>query len=248
MSISKLPLAGSQGWTHRYHGSNNDAVSQDTAIKPPLMTQWLGLPLRDAWWGTAIAGDGGRLFTIWCARAKQDLDKHTLTVRSVSNWHDTLGASAQERKDKRPYNPAHCCMVATPDRLYLIDGDGVLILNPETAAEAGRLMGPQRGGQIKWIALADGVLAMLAGDTDVLQTGADETYQTNPYGRHLMAYDVASGKPLWSQDEAKPIDERFIAVEGGRCTPTLPDRVFPAGVLRRAFCAGKSPMPRSWRV
>jgi len=138
--ISKPALDGADPWSHRYHGPNNDANSIDTTLKTPLATQWLGLPFHEGYWGTAMVGAGGRLFTLaasshygWTVLQKAE----RLTVRSAYN-----GAVLWEREfEAKPgsssqlaYDCTRCCMVATPERLYLIDGDGVLMLDAETGA------------------------------------------------------------------------------------------------------------------
>ncbi|MBI5724233.1 MAG: PQQ-binding-like beta-propeller repeat protein [Planctomycetes bacterium] len=219
--VRKPALAGSEGWTHRYHGAGNNPVSADANIKGPLLTQWLGLPLHDGWWGTAIVSDAGRIFTIWAIRALYASNRVCLTARSLYNgsvlWERVLNAELKldRLNAKLNYNPARCCMVAAGPKLYLIDGDGVLTLDAETGAELGRIAGPKAGGQIKWIALADGVLAMLAGEPDEMKT-ALMVYPANSNGTLLAAYDLAAGRELWRRQEKSPIDERMIAVNAGK--------------------------------
>ncbi|MBI5723361.1 MAG: PQQ-binding-like beta-propeller repeat protein [Planctomycetes bacterium] len=214
--IGKSPLAGAQAWSHRYHDASNNTVSQDTTLKPPFMSQWWGLPLHEGWWGTTVVGAGGRLFTIWAANRYIATTPRTLTARSVYNgcilWERVL----TEEKYKAGYTPARSCMVATPERLYLVDRDGVLMLDAESGAECGRIAGPQPGGQVKWIAIVEGVLAMLTGDADDLKDVNNQMYPVNPRGTHLTVHEIPSGKLLWKQEETKSFDERMVAVHGGQ--------------------------------
>ena len=54
-------------------------------------------------------------------------------------------------------------IVATPDRLYVKDGNGVLVLNPETGAHIARIPGHHRDHHVRYIGLQDGVLVVLTG-------------------------------------------------------------------------------------
>lgn len=220
--LRKSPLAGAQGWTHRFHGPNNDAASQDTTLHAPLLTQWLGLPLHEGWWGTTVVGAGGRLFTFRSGRGEGERKHHTLVARSAYNgmelWRRELGA----------YNSARCCAVATPGRLFMIDGDGVLLLKTETGVECGRIAGPKPGGQVKWIAVSDRVLVLLTGEKDELKDVNLVLYPTQPNGTLLAAYDLDDHKLLWKHEEKQPIDERMVAAHQGW--------LYAYATNARAFC------------
>lgn len=99
------------------------------------------------------------------------------------------------------YYPGRSCLVAVGDRVLLIDNADILQLDGETGAEAGRLQGPQLGGQIKWIGAERGRLAALAGDPDTFSTSSLQQQCTNPFGPELAAFDLATGKPLWRATE-----------------------------------------------
>jgi len=225
-AMVRKPLQpGLEGWSHRYHGAGNNPVSADTTIKGPLMTQWMGLPLHEGWWGTTLVSDSGRIFTIAAARVLDKTTKLSLTARSVCNgsvlWKQELnGELLVDKKSDRTtsYNPARCCMVAAGQKLYLIDGDGVLILDGETGAKLGRIPGPKPGGQIKWIAQVDGMLAMLAGEPDEVTTMTHNliVYPTNPNGSILAVCDATAKSELWRRQEKTPIDERMLAVNAGK--------------------------------
>ena len=228
--VRKPALPGSEGWTHRYHGAGNNPVSGDASITAPLLTQWMGLPMHEGWWGTAIVGDAGRIFTVWFQRVAQYDNKHTLTARSIHNgsllWERVLTGNIKlDPKEQlfsfnnqlaTNYNAARCCMVADGPKLYLIDDDRVLILDAETGAELGRINGPQTGGQIKWIALADGILAVLAGEPDTMTYRIDMMRPIDPTGTLLAAYDVTTGQELWRKQTTSSIDERMLALNNGK--------------------------------
>lgn len=242
----KSALPGSESWTHRYHGADNNPASGDTTIKVPLLTQWMGLPMHEGWWGTAFVGGGGRIFTIWFERATgliaPEITEHSLTARSVYNgsvlWERVLtGNVALDKKEKilsnQPtinYDAARCCMVADGSKLHLIDGDGVLTLDAETGAELGRINGPQAGGQIKWIALTDGILAILVGEPDTItfKEKVSMMFPIEPSGTLLAAYDVGTGHELWRKQAKSSIDERMLALNNGK--------LFAYAAATEAFC------------
>ncbi len=226
-SIRKTPLVGADSWSHRFHGPENNPVSLDTTLKAPFMTQWLGRPLWSGWFGSNYVGAGGRIFEIRNVMGEMDCREHylslTLVARSAYNgtilWTRPFTGSVHGERDvlfmdnkwlKKDsgtdpnYYPGRCCMVATPEKLYLIDGDGVLSLDAETGAQCGRLAGPQPGGQIKWIAISDGILAMLAGDKDHWWAQFWGDHVMNAVGHRLSAYDLTTGKELWRHKEPRP--------------------------------------------
>jgi len=184
----------------------------------PLLTQWLGLPLHAGWWGTAIVGDGGRLFIAWASRSGGDRGKAQPQPRSISN-----GTLLWERS----YKPREGSKVKLQRGALLPDRAA----RPPARGRGGRRDGPRRrtpaprrgalparspAGKVKWMALSDGTLAMLGGDPDQMKETNIMTYPANPRGTHLAAYDLASGRQLWSHDTGKPVDERMVAVHNGR--------------------------------
>ena len=234
---TELP-AGSDEWTHRCHGSDNTQVSKDSTLKPPFLAQWWGMPRQEGFWGTTVVADHGRMFSIRSNRTSNT--QVFLTARSLTNgivlWHRLLQQAPHA--DKIPhdgYIPGRSCMAVSGNSLFLVDKDGVLHLNAETGAEQGRIAGPKPGGQIKWIACSEGLLSILAGDSDVMTILSFQTVAGNPTGRELAVYDTVAKKELWHETLAGDTDERLIAVRDNQ----LYSMVQGVGMACREVLSGK---------
>jgi len=211
--------AGSDPWTHRCHGPDNAQVSGDATLKPPFLTQWWGLPRQEGFWGTTVVAGNGRMFSMRSSRNRNE--QVLLTARSLTSgvvlWQRLLRQGPEpEKVPHGGYIPGRSCAVVAGDSLYLVDRDGVLRLNAETGAEAGRITGPKPGGQIKWIACTGGLLVVLAGEADIIQPITYQTVSGNPAGRELAAYEAESGRVLWHDTVAGNVDERLIVVRDNR--------------------------------
>ena len=228
--------AGSDPWSHRTHGADNSQVSNDATLKPPFLAQWWGMPRQEGFWGTTVIAGNGRLFSL---RASRDKNAHVfLTARSVTNglvlWQKRLRQESDtERNPHGGYLPGRSCVLVAGDVLYLADRDGVLRLNAETGAQLGRLAGPKKGGQVKWIGFAGGLLTVLAGEPDTIVPIAYQTVSANPNGRELAAYD--GEKELWHETLGGDVDERMIAVRDDRVYTLTPG----IGVQCRELRTGK---------
>jgi outer membrane protein assembly factor BamB len=75
---------------------------------------------------------------------------------------------------------------------------------------------------VKWIALAGGLLAVLAGDADVIQPITYQTVSGNPNGRELAVYDPATNSQLWHETLGGDVDERMIVVRDERIYALVP--------------------------
>ncbi|MCG3179026.1 MAG: Outer membrane protein assembly factor BamB [Phycisphaerae bacterium] len=232
-AILRAPLpAGSQPWNHRCHDPGNSQVSDDTTLQPPFLVQWWGMPRQEGFWGTTVVAGGGRMFSMRSSRRKEN--EVVLTARSLTSgivlWQKVLHPAEDKKAPHGGYIPGRSCMVVETSpspsqgegrgegvrsRLLLIDGDGVAALDAETGEPAARIDGPKKGSQIKWIALTDdGLLAVLAGDAEQVLPITYQTVSGNPNGGELAVYK--DGKQLWHKTAAGPIDERAIAIRGGR--------------------------------
>ena len=216
MLRSEMP-AGSDSWTHRNHGAENAQVSRDTTFKAPFLTQWWGLPRQEGFWGTTVVSCNGRMFSIRGSRHSNE--KVSITARSLNNgivlWQKGLRQVPETNNVPHGgYIPGRSCVVATDDDLLLVLSNTVLRLNAETGEERACIPGPKPGGQIKWLACSGNLLAMMAGDPDVVTPIAYQTVAGNPIGRDLAVYDIDRKKVLWRETMAGDIDERHCGKDG----------------------------------
>lgn len=211
--------AGSEPWAHRCHGADNVQVSNDTTFVPPFLPQWWALPRQEGFWGTTVVSGNGRMYTVRGSRWSKE--SVLLTARSLTSglvlWQRTLGQTNSTAKlPHGGYVPGRACTVVAGDMLCMIDADSVAVLDGETGSECRRIKGPRQGGQVKWMAVSSNMVAMLAGDPDVMQPISYQTVAANPVGRSLAVYDFSTGKELWSDSLPGDVDERVPAIRGGQ--------------------------------
>ena len=215
---SEMP-AGSDAWTHRNHGAENAQVSSDTTFKAPFLTQWWGLPRQEGFWGTTVVSCNGRMFSIRGSRNSRD--KVSITARSLNNgivlWQKGLRQAPETNNVPHGgYIPGRSCAVATDDSLFLVSSDSIARLNAETGEQREIYAGPKPAGQVKWIACSGNLLAVMAGDPDVVVPIAYQTVSSNSFGRDLAVYDIDRKKALWRETMAGDIDERLLAVRDNK--------------------------------
>lgn len=219
--------AGSDAWTHRLHDADNAQSSADTTLKAPFLAQWWDGPGKEGFWGTTVVSGNGRMFLIRSPRAGGMV---RMTARSLTSgvilWDKSLGAG---------YVSARDCAAVSGDVLWLIRSNGVVRLQGETGVELGFVAGPLENGQIKWMACADDKLAVLAGDPDIVRQGNDQVLATNPVGRVLAVYATATGRELWKETLSGQLDQRLVAVCGGR----LYSLIDGVGLTSRDLATGK---------
>lgn len=236
-TVVRSPLPdGSDAWSHRCHGPDNVQTSSDTTLRLPLLAQWYGPPRHDGFWGSSIVAGNGRYFSI---RAPRNFDAVCITARSLTSglllWQTRLESAAIKWPDNKGapgggiFIPGRSCIATgeyPDDSLYLTDRDGVARLNPETGIPLCRIPGPKKDGQIKWLAVKHGLLAMLAGDRDNSLQLSYQMVAANPSGRELAVVDLEggrgnpaatpAGKELWRATAAGDIDERLICLRDDR--------------------------------
>lgn len=212
--IKRPNLPEGDQWLQKFHDSDNNRVSNDKTLKAPFLAQWYGLPLNEGFWGTTVVAGNGRYYTL-------DLFKNAkhpvgLVARSLGNgmvlWQRDFPYTTDDAKVG--YNPY---LIADEDALLLVEQDHVLRLDGETGKQLGTIAGPHEGKQIKWMSLADGFLAMLAGEDEQFDFNGHQSQPVlkNPHGRWLSVCRLADGVKQWSHEEAGEIDERMIAVRKG---------------------------------
>lgn len=154
--ITKPALKGVDSWSHWAHGPDNNPVSTDTVIKWPYMTQWMAKPYYVTKPVVTTAA-GGRTFTA-TGHIVRYPDGHghkrespTMLLLTARNGYN--GRVLWTRKFPEGYVVHRSAFVATNDTFYMIDGNGCLMLDPETGEKKGRIQISDIEGEWRWIAL-----------------------------------------------------------------------------------------------
>ncbi len=232
--VTKPQLPGAAEWTHRFFDAAFNPVTTDSAFTMPAMTQWLDTPYNHGTGAPRIAG--GRLLCVMegAYMSRPTVDVNYLIMRDAYNgqvlWKRDLGV--QYAADYYLSS-----VVLTADAVYLLDmpHPTVLVLNPDTGAEMRRIDCSTLGKQVKWIAIRDHMLFAAGGDTDhtggpwngvfgaqhvkFLRENDAALHDAISVGNSRMigAFDLKTGKGLWSHDEEKDcMPEFFLAVKDGR--------------------------------
>ena len=224
--VKMPPLKGGDDWSHYYHGPDLNPVSKDTAILgTSYQLQAYDFPIR-GWRNFTIVASAGRLFVangslyqgpvmVW-----QQIPAE-LVARSLYN-----GKVLWRRPLSIRFGDMGSLLVATPERLYVKDGTGVLVLNAETGEQISRIEVTKEPLNVQWLAVSDGVLLTLAGPksfdpiTDEPQSAKPEQYfdaweEVANEGKSLLGWDAISGRPLW-QFAREHISKYKLAATGGR--------------------------------
>ena len=100
-------------------------------------------------------------------------------------------------------------MVLLTDALYLAEGPDVLILDPASGRELGRVDCAALGEQVKWLAIQAGTLYAMAGSKEK-PLAAHQTWKvfgSEPFNfgkcGAFGAYHLAGKKWLWTQEEQR---------------------------------------------
>jgi outer membrane protein assembly factor BamB len=239
--VKMPPLAGGDDWSHYYHGPDGSPVSQDAAFRGRrYQLQWHDYPIEGERNYTVVAS-AGRLFVATCSMYfgtahawLRPQCPYELEARSLYNarvlWRRPISAY---------FGDMGSLLVATPDRLYAKDGDGVLVLNAETGAEVRRIAVTAAPRAVRWLALADGVLVTLAGpppfdekrdaprskgelDADYARRVGQASRQHEAC-QEAAGWDAATGKPLWQYKDARIYPTKTV-ISAGRVFLYVNDR------------------------
>ena len=228
--VTKDAQPGAVDWTHRLYNPANNPVSSDTACAWPLMTQWLGRPFLSPLPLILVAQ--GRMAGVRLVNgaALEMYDAHN----GMLLWRRPLpDASVATRTSG---------MVLFSNALYLAEKPGVLIFDPVTGREIGRVDCSDLGAQVKWLAVQKGVLFAMAGSME-RPAAAHQTWkffgsiQTN-YAKcqGIGAYQLSDAKWLWMQKESdESLDEGVM----GLCSNRLYYYVNNERMVCRDACTGK---------
>ena len=227
--VKMPPLKGGDDWGHYYHGPDNNPVSTDAAFSGTnYQLQAVGYSFLGFRNETTVASSG-RCFTAnssiygdSCINMWYQIPPE-IVARSLYNAQILWRRAIPEQ-----YGEMGSSLVATPDKFYMKDGNGVLILNPETGAQIARVPVTTGPNFVRWIALQDDVLLTLVGPRpyDALIDGVtqvDNAAKMFPVWKdsyrcsELTAWSATTYKPLWKYPATAPagdINANLMAVNG----------------------------------
>ncbi len=231
--LTKPPLEGAADWTHWEHGPDNNPVSDDTAIRAPYMTHFLGLPYYISMPAISTVAEG-RIFSAVGHIAHHKREEPWLNTLIAQNGYN--GTELWTKKLPDGYLVHRSAFIATGNTFYMInpEGNGCLLLDPKTGEEKDRVRVPELKGEWKWMALVEGILyAMLGEKKDPPQTHLVRSvslawswddlspgyYQDRVpwgFGNTILAYDLDRKKVLWTHTEEAPVDSRAMVIGDGK--------------------------------
>ena len=255
--FTKPVPAGTDDWSHHYHGPDNNPQSEDRLAVAPYLTQFIVEPRYGPAPQAAVAA-AGRVFMAFGHVAWHQREEPWLnTLVAVNGFNGTM-------LWKRPLKPGimvdRGTMIATPDTLYVADDESCKLLDAATGELVGQIAAPSGltdGTFWKWMALQNGVLYALIGKQEPLDpvarwravrhgwpwNGISEGYNQREYtwglGTTLLALDPDTGDPLWHHRETQPIDSRSLCMNG--------DRIYFASFGQYLACLDAKTGQEVWR-
>lgn len=231
--LTKPFAAGTDEWSHPYHGPDNNPQSRDQVIQAPYLTQYFATPYYVPPPGVTVAA-GGRIF-----KAHGHLAFHARELP----WRNKLvalnafnGTMLWTRSLEEGFNIHRNTMIATPATLYVGDSVSCKMIGAASGELEGEITAPgdADGPVWKWMALENGVLYGLVGQREFFDPGHREAasppgwpwkgmsagYDLAAYpwgfGRTFLAVNPKTSQVLWTHRETEPIDSRGVCMSHGR--------------------------------
>jgi outer membrane protein assembly factor BamB len=227
--LTKPFPAGTDDWSHPYHGPDNNPQSADRLARAPYLTQFLAEPWYCPMPEVTVAS-GGRVFKAFGNRAfKRPQWPMLNTLIAVNGYNGTI---LWKRKLDADFMIHRNTMIATPDTLYLADAASCKLFDAASGELKGEIKVPEGisdGPVWKWMVLKEGTLYALVGEQeppgDKLKgpafRGAGWPWWTIPkyawgFGRTILAIDPNTKRVLWHHRESEPLDTRAMCMKGDR--------------------------------
>jgi outer membrane protein assembly factor BamB len=231
--FTKPSPAGTDDWTHPYHGPDNNPQSRDLVARAPYLTQFFAGPYFMPPPSVSVAA-GGRIFKAHGHLAFHSREwpwRNKLVAMNAFN-----GTILWTRPLAEGFNVHRNTLVATPATVYLGDSVSCKLIAAATGVLEGEIVAPAgaAGPVWKWMAMEGGILYGLVGEKEFFDPGhkkADSPpgwpwggmspgYDLAEYpwgfGRTFLAVDPKTGKILWVHNETERIDSRGVSMAGGR--------------------------------
>ncbi len=229
--LTKPYAAGTDEWTHPYHGPDNNPQSLDQVVRRPYLTHFMAEPwycplsqmtvdLRrpDVQGRSAIAPRPGRR-----------------SSTSTSCWRMSAfnGTILWKRPLTRGFMIHRNTFIATPETLYLADDKSCQLIDAATGKVRDEIVVPEGladGPVWKWMALEDGVLYALVGEKELpdeplrgdrIRGAGWPWWKINKYafgfGRTLLAIDATDAEgPLAPSRRASRSTAGPLCLKNGR--------------------------------
>ena len=254
--IVKPELPGSDWWTNRYHGPDNNQVSRDTAFQMPALQQYLAMPFCSALEGSMLIDDGIKLeFYDWTVKEHRKLYCGQVVARSLYN-----GQIIWRRELPHRIKPDAPLMAVEKGRLYCASDEPgqVLVIALATGKDLPPIMlSAETNRHATWLAVENGKLYALLADRNwpkignvspfsspwQLQEGKQDTdlgefstYNPGPASAtpvviipsSIVCWDLTTNRQAWRHDDAAAIDFRTLGERG--------DKVYFFGEDKRLVC------------
>ena len=217
-TLKKALPTDTDEWTHYLHGSDNNAVSQDSVVSHPYHIQWVGLPTWTRHHNhlnsySALVSTKGRIFYILDEGPRQSVKyapRWNLIARDAYNgvilWKKPIGRwEAHLRPFRSGPNELPRRLVAVGDRVYVTLGysQPLSILDAAT----GRL--------IKEVPGTEGTCEIIHSEKTLFLVAGDIQEENKEKGRHetgirtlfthakrIMAVEADTGTVLWTQQDS----------------------------------------------
>ncbi len=221
-------------WGHWFRDPGNNLASDDTLLKWPLLSNWMGLPYEGPTPTILLVSDG-RVFSItgpglkanaYLGSPEKEEYADVVIARSVFN-----GEELWRHKLPAGYFTIRSCAVATKDIFYVTEGEKVVCLNSLTGEKIKEITLEGLPGDLKWIVIEDGVLFAMVGEKDpdakVLQFRYTQPHEGQGkkiwgFGSGVAAYDLQSEKTLWTYQNDAEFDSRSIGLSNGKLVAFAP--------------------------
>jgi outer membrane protein assembly factor BamB len=242
--LAKPFPAGTDAWSHPYHGPDNNPQSTDRLARAPYLTKFLAEPLFAPMPEVSVAA-GGRVFRAFGHIAHKTNQNGMLnTLICVNGYNGTILWS---RPLPEGFMIHRNTLVATADTLYLADHRSCQRIDAATGKTRDEIVVPEGlsdGPVWKWLALVDGTLYALVGAPEVqpatqpsktrglghwpwgMWEGHDykDPRTSFGFGRTFLAIEVATKKLLWSHREEDYVDARGVCLGSGRIYFCCPEK------------------------
>ena len=194
-----------------------EPLSEDDVLKWPYLIQWTAKPYYDGKFDIVVAA-GGRLFRANATLAVDNTKRPTGSPPAAPITDSVLW----KRKTADDFGTFGSLIVATPEVVYVKDGNGVLPRCRDGRGVERFSLSDDPQSECRWLMLQDGVLVTVLGPRPQVKSlaspealtisGKAETkdtamshhfaiqqhwFQDYDQGTELVAIDAASGKELW---------------------------------------------------